>query len=46
MKNFDQSEFFQFARALVWCDGDYDEQEVVIKERVTAKQMAKFDIDN
>ena len=41
----DQGQFFQFARMLVWSDGDFDEQEKLIKERLTARQLDKFDMD-
>lgn len=41
----DQGQFFQFARMLVWSDGDFDEQEKLIKERLMARQLDKFDMD-
>ena len=38
----DTADFFQFALMLVWCDGNYDESERIIIERLTAEQMNKF----
>lgn len=39
----DQSEFFELARILCWCDGDADAQEKAVIERLTAGQMARLD---
>lgn len=39
----DQAEFFEFARMLVWCDGDLDAQEDRLFEYVKDSQMAKLD---
>lgn len=38
----DQADFFQFAQMLVWTDGDYDEQEKAIYDRLLAEQMNRF----
>ncbi len=38
----DMADFFQFAQMMVWSDGDYDRQEQIIIERLTAEQMNKF----
>lgn len=40
----DQGAFFQFARELVWCDGDLAAQEAAIKERLSAGQMARLNL--
>lgn len=40
----DQGQFFQFARELVWCDGDFDAQEEAIKERLKADQIDKMNL--
>lgn len=37
----DQGQFFQFARELVWCDGDLEAQEKAIKERLESRQIDK-----
>lgn len=39
----DQGEFFQFARMIVWSDGDYDAQEEAIFELVKGTQMGRVD---
>lgn len=41
----DQSAFFQFARELVWCDGDLAKQEEAIKARLNAEQMSRLNLD-
>lgn len=41
----DRAQFFFFARMLAWCDGDFDEQEKVIIERLRNSQLANIDID-
>ena len=40
----DQGQFFEFARELVWCDGDLDAQEEAIKEKLNADQMDKLGV--
>ncbi len=40
----DYAAFFQFARELVWSDGDMAAQEEAIKERLKAEYMDKFDL--
>lgn len=35
----DQSDFFEFARMICWCDGDYDAQEEKIFEYLKGVQM-------
>ncbi|MCB9983248.1 MAG: TerB family tellurite resistance protein [Rhodospirillales bacterium] len=37
----DQSEFFGFARLMVWCDGDFDQQEEEIFDRLKGIQMGR-----
>lgn len=39
----DQSQFFLFARMLVWCDGDLDAQEEALLDRLSDLQMQKLD---
>jgi uncharacterized membrane protein YebE (DUF533 family) len=41
----DQSEFFMFARMLVWSDGDYDAQEKKILEYLESTQMRSLNHD-
>jgi len=41
----DRATFFQFARELVWCDGDLAMQEEAIKKRLSAEQMKGLNID-
>jgi uncharacterized membrane protein YebE (DUF533 family) len=41
----DQGEFFQFARMLVWSDGDYDAQEKKILEYLEHIQMRSLNRD-
>ena len=41
----DLSQFFEFSRALVWCDGDYEEQEREIKERLKAEHVGKLNVE-
>ncbi|MCB1721440.1 MAG: TerB family tellurite resistance protein [Rhodospirillales bacterium] len=38
----DQSEFFGFARLMVWCDGDFDQQEEEIFDRIKGIQMERI----
>lgn len=40
----DRGQFFQFARELAWCDGDYNEQEQHIKDKLKALQMDDLDL--
>ena len=40
----DQGQFFQFAKMLVWCDGDYDENEQAAVEAHLQEQMDKFNL--
>lgn len=42
----DQAEFFQFARMLIWCDGDLDRQEDQIFKHLQKEQMRDVGIDN
>lgn len=35
----DKTDFFSLARALSWCDGDFDEQEKVIIERLERENL-------
>lgn len=42
----DQAEFFQFARILVWCDGDLDRQEDQIFKHLQKKQVTEVGMDN
>lgn len=39
----DRVEFFRHARALVWCDGDFDQQEQEIIEKLKRTHMADVD---
>ena len=39
----DQSEFFALARVMVWCDGDFDQQEEAIFDRLKDIQMGRID---
>jgi uncharacterized membrane protein YebE (DUF533 family) len=41
----DRAEFFQFARMLCYSDGDFDEQEKIIKERLKDLQLNNLDHD-
>lgn len=41
----DQGEFFEFARMMNWCDGDYDSQEEKIFERLKSTQMHRVNPD-
>lgn len=38
----DEADFFQFAQMMAWCDGNLDETERVLIERLTAEQMNRF----
>ena len=40
----DRGEFFQFARMLCWCDGDFDAQEEEIKNKLSDLQMRHIDM--
>ena len=40
----DRGEFFQFARMLCWCDGDFHAQEEEIKTRLNDLQMKHLDM--
>lgn len=42
----DQGMFFQFARMLVWSDGNYDLQEKQIMERLLGAHMEQLDIES
>lgn len=42
----DQGLFFQFARMLVWSDGNYDLQEKEIMERLLGAHMEKLDVES
>ena len=42
----DQGEFFQFARMLVWCDGDLDKQEDRIFGHLQQEQIKDIGLDN
>lgn len=42
----DRGEFFQFARMLCWCDGDYAVQEEMIFEKLKDTQLSTLDRDN
>ncbi len=41
----DRAQFFYFARMLAWCDGDFDEQEKVILDKLKSSHIAAIDID-
>ncbi len=41
----DRSQFFFFARMLVWSDGDYDEQEKEILHRLKKSHLSGLDMD-
>ncbi len=40
----DRGQFFEFARMLLWSDGDYDAQEEAIFEKLKGSQMAGLDL--
>ncbi|MCB9991132.1 MAG: TerB family tellurite resistance protein [Rhodospirillales bacterium] len=40
----DRGAFFQFARELCWCDGDFDAQEEMIKERLKTEVMGGMNL--
>ncbi len=41
----DRTEFFRHARVLVWCDGDFDQQEQEIIEKLNRAHVAGVDFD-
>ena len=41
----DRAQFFYFARLLAWCDGDFDEQEKIILDKLRSSHIANIDID-
>lgn len=41
----DRGLFFQFARELCWCDGDYDAQEQEIKDRLKGEHLSRLNLD-
>ena len=41
----DRSEFFKYARILVWCDGDFDEQEQEILARLKQNHLTHLDVN-
>ena len=42
----DRGQFFMFARMLIWCDGNLDEQEEKIFNHLMKKHMSDIDKDN
>lgn len=40
----DRGDFFQFASMLCWCDGDFDEHERALEEKLKAEQMSTLDM--
>ncbi|MAM34326.1 MAG: hypothetical protein CMH28_04550 [Micavibrio sp.] len=41
----DRSDFFEYARLIVWCDGDFDEQEQEIMARLKQHHLRNLDPD-
>ena len=42
----DRSDFFTFARLLVWCDGDFDEQERIILTELKKVHISSLDFQS
>ena len=42
----DRSDFFTFARLIVWCDGDFDEQERIILTQLKQTHIQSIDFDS
>jgi uncharacterized membrane protein YebE (DUF533 family) len=41
----DRSQFFYFGRMLAWCDGDFDEQEKIILDKLRLSHVSRIDIE-